>query len=1260
MTDSASDAVARRTRRALAKQPVESSISSGSTSITSAGIHVAATPKLIDQSDEATCSRKGFDVSAPASQGRSDLWSDQEMKELQRLVGSNTGPTGKVSWVKVVEAWKSLGHSERTKGGLTAKWRDMKSKSATEMVQGETPSIQGGTGKTSPVKGTSDSSAQAVPAARTHRVIVHAVDKGNDKPESGNQRDETAVASVDIQKKEDIANIFKEKLKLSKWIGCKPNSRKSPPRISGRSSLPLINEVDRLIERELRSKTGRKLSWRWLSIVVYAGAMTVSEIDGRQRIERRERTKEWFKNSYKEMERLQSIIGKSTAELNRRSTSTDSTSKQLSNMKMLRKRYGVETFAEITSLVEKLKERLKLLRSRVALRKEDERRCRIRLTPTKVLFRSKSGKGQDEKEMVNIEHVRKYWKGIVGRAKPFDYKNEDMVAWSASLKEVKAEDDPSDCLSQDLWGEATRKAKPWKAHGPDGLQGFWWKAFKTANAALYQLARRHLTTGDPLPEEWISEGRIILLHKSGPKHDPSNYRPIACLNTCYKLLTSFVALIVDRHVRRYNILPLEQVALRKGVWGCTHALMLDQTLVADAQYQKQRPISLAWIDYAKAFDSVPHAYIKWLLRVVKIPMMLRKFVCKLIGSWKVKYEAKDTRGCTHRSNSLSIKSGVLQGDSFSPLLFCLAMAPISYSLNSTKIGYGTVTGSSKGLQLKLSHLFYMDDLKVYANSREDLTKLLDKVKAISAAISMKLNTKKCAKAHFTPKRMRDETTESEEESNSSEGCLDIPTLEGGSTYKYLGIEQTFGLHESDTWDRVEEKCSAVVRQIWESDLTFRQKVNSYNTKVIPALRYVVMNSVRGLGKYQSVLHRADEFDKKIRRILVELKVRYKASCVARLYLATELGGYGLKSVRDALIEGTIYSWAYLCTSDELRTSQHLFTSMAGRSKRSVISDAGSVLKTYRIHAEPVPDAAAVIVAGTRFTDARALARYVMGEIRAELITTRLKEWEVKELGGRVLRSGNIDRRASFVWLQTGKLSSTAVRNVIAAQEGCLLTRAHPSCVLADKTCRACGKSHETVEHLMTGCSKWLATLYIDRHDSVARNLHYRICDKYDLKPPHYSQRVEGVMENDRVKVYWGQPVQTKSIVRHNKPDIVIFEKKEQRCTIIEVAVSWFTGIARQVDVKTNRYCVNGNWEEDLQLPYPRGDNLLRELQSEGWKVKFLPVVIGACGEVLESLAVQISDALGISTDKAEDCIERMERSAVLGSSRIIKNHLSLG
>ena len=341
--------------------------------------------------------------------------------------------------------------------------------------------------------------------------------------------------------------------------------------------------------------------------------------------------------------------------------------------------------------------------------------------------------------------------------------------------------------------------------------------------------------------------------------------------------------------------------------------------------------------------------------------------------------------------------------------------------------------------------------------------------------------------------------------------------------------------------------------------------------VVPALKYVIMNTIKGKGKYVSVLAEGDEFDMNIRRLMVKLKVRYKSSCVARLYLATELGGYGLKSVKDSIREATIYAWAYLCTRNDLKGPINLFATMSNRGKRSVISDAGHVMKTYDIEANIDQTDWTTTVSGIKFTDARTLARYVVEKMRSENNTSRNEEWKALVLARRVLRAtDSIDMEKSFAWLQAGKLSATAVRNVIAAQEGSLRVRTHPAFANAGRTiCRACGKTAETVEHVVSSCSKWLTTIYIDRHDSVARNIHYRICEKFKLKPPHYSQRVENIMENDQIKLYWGQPVQTKAIVRHNKPDIIVFEKISKRCTAIEVAASWFTGITNGCSKKSD-------------------------------------------------------------------------------------------
>jgi hypothetical protein len=49
---------------------------------------------------------------------------------------------------------------------------------------------------------------------------------------------------------------------------------------------------------------------------------------------------------------------------------------------------------------------------------------------------------------------------------------------------MKEEDNLRGSLNLELWQRVVHKSKPWEAHGPDGLQGYWWRVFESANIAL--------------------------------------------------------------------------------------------------------------------------------------------------------------------------------------------------------------------------------------------------------------------------------------------------------------------------------------------------------------------------------------------------------------------------------------------------------------------------------------------------------------------------------------------------------------------------------------------------------------------------------------------------------------------------------------------------------------------------------------------------------------------------------------------------------
>jgi hypothetical protein len=138
-----------------------------------------------------------------------------------------------------------------------------------------------------------------------------------------------------------------------------------------------------------------------------------------------------------------------------------------------------------------------------------------------------------------------------------------------------------------------------------------------------------------------------------------------------------------------------------------------------------------------------------------------------------------------------------------------------------------------------------------------------------------------------------------------------------------------------------------------------------------SLFYIAHLAHDHFGGYSHSIHAPLEphkFDKKIRRMLIEEKARYKANSRVRLYLPAEKGGCNLKSIRDSIEETTIYTWAYLSTRADLKPSLHLFEKMANRGKRSIVSDARAVLKSYNINAEFELATSTVTVDGVQFTN----------------------------------------------------------------------------------------------------------------------------------------------------------------------------------------------------------------------------------------------------------------------------------------------------
>ena len=97
---------------------------------------------------------------------------------------------------------------------------------------------------------------------------------------------------------------------------------------------------------------------------------------------------------------------------------------------------------------------------------------------------------------------------------------------------------------------------------------------------------------------------------------------------------------------------------------------------------------MAWIDYRKAYDSIPHSWKLKTLRMYRFNKEVIRFMETSMNSWNTTMKQYYNDGCI-TTDPIKIKRGIFQGDSFSPLLFCLALVPLTSELAATGYGYKT-------------------------------------------------------------------------------------------------------------------------------------------------------------------------------------------------------------------------------------------------------------------------------------------------------------------------------------------------------------------------------------------------------------------------------------------------------------------------------------------------------------------------------------------------------------------------------------------
>ena len=545
----------------------------------------------------------------------------------------------------------------------------------------------------------------------------------------------------------------------------------------------------------------------------------------------------------------------------------------------MEKQYGKITTSKLKHIQIQLKQDLKIECQKLRDRKVIQQRRyinRLFKNAPKKVYRSMKGQGTVPiKEIPTKEEITHFWGALWEN--PIQHKDgtplmkqlDKDYCNNVTQKEYNITDEVLDKVLKKMAND-----KP----GKDLLAGVWIKRMKSIKEKYKEVLKK-LLNNEKEPPEWLLTSKTLLLPKNKITNQAQNYRPIAIQNTMYKVYTAILAEFIMEHCEENNIITEEQAAGKRGSFGCTDQLLINK-MIYDEVTSNRRNLVTVWLDYKKAFDSVPHSWLIRSLEMAKVPEKIILAIRQLMIKWRTKVYLYG-ESSNVETDFISYLKGILQGDTLSLILFVLSVNPLSHLLQWHE-GYK----AGKVIRIKnISHLFFVDDLKLYAISIEKMKQMLETVTQFSNEVGMNFGEAKCAYQSIERGRRKPEN-----ESLYVNG-LNIQELKEGDNYKYLGIDESVRIDGPLNKDRIRKEYKSRVRKIWKSEL------NGYN-KVIAHNAFAVALVIPTIGILKWTKKEISDLDVITRKILTMTGSFHKAGDTDRLYAHRSKGGRGLRSIED--------------------------------------------------------------------------------------------------------------------------------------------------------------------------------------------------------------------------------------------------------------------------------------------------------------------------------------------------------------------------
>ena len=271
-----------------------------------------------------------------------------------------------------------------------------------------------------------------------------------------------------------------------------------------------------------------------------------------------------------------------------------------------------------------------------------------------------------------------------------------------------------------------QKLNPSKSPGPDGLHP---KVLKEASheiaLPLAIIFRKSMDEGN-VPDGWrIAE--VTAIFKKGSPAEAGNYRPVSLTSIVCKIMESVIRNHVMTFMKEHNIMRDEQHGFRQGRSCVTQLLQIMEMWTK--MLEEGADIDVIYLDFRKAFDSVPHQRLLKKAKAHGIDGKVLQWIQSFLLGRKQRVSLNGAK-----SAWADVTSGIPQGSVLGPILFIVYINDLPNVVSSLV-------------------MMFADDTKVFSPiyQEEDCQKLQEDLNHLcdwSTKWLLQFNVSKCGMIHY--------------------------------------------------------------------------------------------------------------------------------------------------------------------------------------------------------------------------------------------------------------------------------------------------------------------------------------------------------------------------------------------------------------------------------------------------------------------------------------------------------------------------------